>query len=464
MAPRTRIPDMTPEEFRTAGHALVDWIAEYHERVGSLPVMSQVQPGEVRSRLAAHPPREPETFDAVMADVDGPILDGLTHWQSPTFHAYFPANTTFPSILGDLLSSGLGVNGFSWITSPAVTEVETLVLDWMVELLGLPDHFLGNGVIQDSASSATLCAVLAARDRADAPIDRLVAYATAQAHSSIEKGLRVAGIGADRLRVVAHDDAFAMRPDALAAAIAGDVDAGLVPFFVCAAAGSTSSEAFDPVRELAPICAGAGAWLHVDAAMCGVAALCPELRWVNDGVELADSYVTNGHKWMGVGFDCSFFWVRDRAPLIAALSILPEYLRSAAADAGAVIDYRDWQVPLGRRFRALKVWFVLRLDGAAAIADMIRSHVALTADLERWVRQDPRFEVVAPRLLNLLCVAHVDGDDATRDLAEAVNRSGRAMVTPTVLDGRAALRICVGATATRSHHVAGTWDLIQQLA
>ena len=458
---------MTPDEFRAAGHRLIDWIADYHATVGERPVLAQVEPGEVRSRLAPHPPARPESIDAVIADLDGPVMDGLTHWQSPTFHAFFPANTTFPSILGDLVSSGLGVNGFSWATSPAVTEIETLVLDWMVELLDLPQHFLGNGVIQDSASSATLCAILAARTRAvasGAPLDRLVAYCTAQAHSSIEKGLRVAGIGAEQLRVIPHDAAFAMRPDALAAQVELDAGSGLVPFFLCANSGSTSSEAFDPVADVAPICVTRGIWLHVDGAMCGVAALAPELRWVNDGLELADSYVTNGHKWMGVGFDCSFFWVRERRPLLDALSIQPVYLRTAEADAGAVVDYRDWQVPLGRRFRALKAWFVLRLDGVEAIADMIRRHVAWTEELESWVRSDDRFEMLAPRSLNLVCLAHREGDGATAALVEAVNRSGLAQVTPTVLDGSTAMRICVGSHSTERHHVEATWELVSSLA
>lgn len=458
---------MTPEEFRTAGHLLIDWIADYHANVGDRPVLSQVHPGEVRDRLAANPPAAPEPFDAVLSDLNGPVMDGLTHWQSPNFFAFFPANVSFPSILGDLVSSGLGVNGFSWATSPAVTEVETLVLDWMVELLGLPEHFVGNGVIQDSASSSTLCAILAARTRATAlgalPA-QLVAYCTAQAHSSIEKGLRIAGIGADQIRVVDHDEAFAMRPDALRRAIESDVAAGLTPFFVCANAGSTSSEAFDPVVDLAPICAASGAWLHVDGAMCGVAALAPELRWVNDGLDLADSYTTNGHKWMGVGFDCSFFWVRDRGPLIEALSIQPAYLRTAQAQSGAVIDYRDWQVPLGRRFRALKAWFVLRLDGVDAIADMIGRHIEWATEVESWVRADDRFELLAPRSMNLVCIAHRDGDEATEALVEAINASGAAQVTPTVLDGRKAMRICVGSHHTERHHVVALWELVSSLA
>lgn len=459
---------MTPDEFRAAGHRLVDWIADHHDRIESLPVRSQVAPGEVRERLDRGVPSGGEPFDAVVADLDGAVLDGLTHWMSPNFFAYFPANTGFPSILGDLAAAGLAVNGFSWVTSPAATEVETMVLDWMVELLGLPDHFRGNGVIQDSASSSTLCAALAARDRAvrrhGVPLDRLVAYATAHAHSSIVKGLRIAGIGAPQVRTVGHDEAFAMRPVALAEAIAADRAAGLVPFFVAATAGSTSSEAFDPTAALAPICAEADVWLHLDAAMCGVAAICPELRWVNDGADGVDSYVTNAHKWMGVGFDCSLLWVRDREPLLDALSILPAYLRSAEADAGEVIDYRDWQIPLGRRFRALKLWFLLRLDGPEPIRAMIRDHVAWTAELERWVQADDRFELVTPRTMNLVCIAHRDGDDATSALVDAVNATGHALVTPTVLDGRTALRVCVGTATTERRHVVTVWELLRSLA
>ena len=459
---------MTPEEFRTAGHELIDWIAEYRSRVDDLPVLARVQPGEVRDGLDAHPPTEVERFDAVMADLDGPIMDGLTHWQSPNFFAYFPSNASFASVLGDLAMAGLGVNGFSWATSPAATELETLMLDWMVELLDLPPHFVGNGVIQVSASSATLCAILAARTRATAstgaPLERLVAYATAQAHSSIEKGLRVAGIEVAHLRTVAHDERFAMRPDDLQAQMAADRAEGYVPFFVCATAGSTSSEAFDPVAPIAEVSGRHGAWLHVDGAMCGIAAICPEFRWVNDGLELADSYVTNAHKWMGVGFDCSLGWVRDRSPRLEALTILPEYLRSAATDEGTAIDYRDWQIPLGRRFRALKVWFVIRLDGVDAIRNMIRDHVRWAEAFESWAVADGRIEVVAPRVLNLVCLRLRSGDEATRRLVDAVNASGRAQVTPTVLDGRAVLRFCIGSHLTGHHHVEAAWSLISELA
>ncbi len=411
-----------------------------------------------------------------MADLDEVIVPGIVHWQHPSFFAYFPSNTTYPSILGELLAAGLGVQGMSWVTSPACTELETLVLDWMVELLGLPDRFrsdsaTGGGVIQGSASEATLTAILAARWRAsggavnvDGDTTRLVAYATAQAHSSVEKGLRIAGIGTDRLRIVAHDEAFAMRPEALTAAIDADRAAGLTPFFVCATHGTTSSMAFDPTAAIAPVCRAARAWLHVDAAMSGIAALAPEHRWVNDGLELADSYCTNPHKWMGVNFDCDLFWTADRGALLGALSILPEYLRSAAAETGAAIDYRDWQIPLGRRFRSLKLWLTLRLDGVAPVQEMIRRHVDLTQRLAAEVATDDRFEIVAPHPLNLLCIRLVAGDEATDALIERANATGDVLFTRTVLDGSSALRVSIGSRSTEWRHVVAAWDLLRRLA
>ena len=403
------------------------------------------------------------------------------HWQHPSFFAYFPSNTSYPSILGELLAAGLGVQGMSWVTGPACTELETLVLDWMVELLDLPAHFHstsagGGGVIQGSASEATLVAVLSARWRAsegavnrDGDTTRLVAYSTSQAHSSIEKGLRIAGVGTDRIRIVPHDPAtFAMDPAALAAIVAADRDAGLVPFFVCASRGTTSSLAFDPTDAIADVCRQHGMWMHVDAAMSGIAALVPELRWVNEGLGRADSYCTNAHKWMGVNFDCDLYWTADRVALLGALSILPEYLRSAAAESGAAIDYRDWQVPLGRRFRALKLWMTLRLDGVASIQAMIRRHVELTQRLAELVAADDRFDIVAPHPLNLL-VLRLTGDDAADDdartdaLIEAANATGRVLLTRTVLDGRVALRFSIGASATEWRHVEAGWQLLQQL-
>ncbi|MET0325927.1 MAG: pyridoxal-dependent decarboxylase [Ilumatobacteraceae bacterium] len=467
---------MTPEEFRTRGHELVDWLAEHLEHLEGLPVSPAVAPGDVRAQLPAHPPTAPESWAAVMADVEQVIVPGIVHWQHPSFFAYFPSNTSYASILGELLTAGLGVQGMSWVTSPACTELEALVLDWMAELLGLPERFrndspAGGGVIQGSASEATLVAILAARWRAtggavnhDGDTSRLVAYATSQAHSSIEKGLRIAGVGTDRVRTVAHDDRFAMRPDALVAAIHADRAAGLVPFFVCATHGTTSSMAFDPTAELVPICREAGAWLHVDAAMVGIAALDPELRWVNAGLGAVDSYCTNPHKWMGVNFDCDLFWTADRAALLGALSILPEYLRSAAAQRGAAVDYRDWQIPLGRRFRALKLWMTLRLDGVAGVQEMIRRQVAMTRHLAAEVEADDRFEIVAPHPLNLLCVRLRSGDADTDALIERANATGELLVTRTVLDGAVALRISIGARATEWRHVAAAWSLLQHLA
>ena len=467
---------MTPEDFRTYGHALIDWIADYQEHVEDHPVASQVQPGDIRASLPEHPPLAPEPFADVIADLDRVIMPGITHWQHPRFFAYFPSNTSYTAILGDLVASGLGVQGMSWVTSPACTEVETLMMDWMQELLGLPDRFrstsvTGGGVIQGSASEATLTSILAARWRAtsgavnvDGRTEGLVAYATSQAHSGIEKGLRIAGIGTERLRIVPHDDTFAMRAGELRRMVADDRAAGLTPFWVCANLGTTSSMAFDPTAEIAEIARASGMWLHVDAAMSGIGALAPELRWMHHGVELADSYCTNPHKWMGINFDCDLFYTADRNALLGALSILPEYLRSKAAEAGAVIDYRDWQIPLGRRFRALKLWFTIRDGGVADAVEMIRRHVRLTAEFASWVETDPRFEIVAPHPVNLVCVRLRAGDAATDGLIERINASGDALFTRTVLDGRVACRVSIGGRLTELRHVQDAWRLLQDEA
>jgi aromatic-L-amino-acid decarboxylase len=467
---------VTPEDFKKHGHDLIDWIADYVENVEQRRVTSTVQPGDVRAQLSERPPVAPDGFDAVMADIDGVVVPGLTHWQHPNFFAYFPANSSYPAILGDLLTAGLGVQGMSWVTGPACTEVETLMVDWMHELLGLPERFrstsaTGGGVIHGSASEATLASILAARWRitggsvnTDGDTSRLVAYATSQAHSSIEKGLRIAGVGTDRLRVVPHDETFAMRPDALAEMIEADRENGLIPFWVCCAHGTTSSMAFDPTTQIAEIAHRAGMWVHVDGAMAGIAALAPEHRWVNAGLEHADSYCTNPHKWMGINFDCDLFWTADRTALLGALSILPEYLRSQAAESGAVIDYRDWQIPLGRRFRSLKLWFQLRIDGVEDVKEMIREHVRLTQVLADLVADDNRFEIVAPHPLNLLCLSLRDGDAATDRLIEQANATGAVLFTRTVMDGRSVLRFSIGARATQERHVRAAWSLLQQLA
>jgi len=473
--PESQSFHMTPEEFRRWGHAMVDWIAEYQQKVDSLPVLSRVRPGEIRNALPKSPPTHGESFDAILADVYLVIMPGITHWQSPNFFAYFPANTSGPSILGELLAAGLSVQGMLWTTSPACTELETHVLDWMADMTGLPERFksggAGGAVIQDSASSAVLCALLAARERATAfhsndkgCAGNLVAYTSPHAHSSIEKAVKVAGIGAQNLRFIEVDRNCALRPETLAQQIAEDRRQGLVPFFVSATLGTTSSNAFDPLRSIGEVCRHEGLWLHVDGAMCGVAAICPEFRHFQDGLELADSYAFNPHKWMFTNFDCDCFYVADRASLIKTLTLLPEYLRNQASESGAVTDYRDWQIPLGRRFRALKLWFVIRHYGVEGLRDHIRRHIELAQQFAQWVRDSAHFELRAPAPLNLVCFAHRSGDAFNRELLERLNQSGRIYLTHTILDGRFTLRFCVGQTHTEREHVRHAWELIQETA
>lgn len=466
---------MNAEEFRRQGRAVIDWIADYHERIESYPVLSRVKPGEIRAALPAEPPAVGEPFEAMLADVERVLLPGITHWQSPNFFAFLPSNTSGPSILGELLSAGLAVQGMMWATSPACTELETHVLDWLADMLGLPARFRssgpGGGVIQDTASSATLCALIAARERSSGGgvnehggDGRLTAYTSTQAHSSIEKAVKIAGIGRQNLRLIEVDEQFAMRPEALAKAIEEDRRAGKVPCFVCATVGTTSTQAVDPVRAIGEICRRAGAWLHVDAAMAGTAALCPEFRHLQDGLELADSYAFNPHKWMFTNFDCDCFYVADRGPLTGAMSIVPEYLRNRASDSGAVIDYRDWQVPLGRRFRALKLWFVIRHYGVEGLRTHVRRHVELAQMLGDWVSADSRFELAAPVTLNLVCFRLREGDQANQALLDRLNGSGEMYLTHTRLDNRLTLRLCVGQARSELRHVEQAWRKIRQEA
>ena len=491
----TREPDsgmddaihMSPEEFRRCGHALVERIARYMEEIESYPVLSRAEPGSVRGRLPRSAPEHGEPFADVLRDVDEIIVPGITHWQSPNFFAYFPANASGPAILGDLLSSGLGVQGMLWATSPACTELETHVLDWLVELLGLPDRFRstaqGGGVIQDTASSSTLTALLAARERASAGAvnehgvgrvpehgpghdsgRRLTVYTSRHAHSSIEKGVKIAGLGRKNLRLVDADARHAMRVDALEAAIAADRAAGAAPVMVCATVGTTSSGAIDPVRAIGEVCRREGIWLHVDAAHAGSATICPEHRGLVDGVEHADSYTFNPHKWLLTNFDCNCFWVADRAALIGALSVLPEYLRNRATESGEVIDYRDWHIPLGRRFRALKLWFVIRHYGAQGL----RAHVRRSVEHADWfaaqVEESEEFELAAPVSVGLVCFRHREGDAFNQRLMDRLNRSGALYLTHTRLDDRIVLRLAVGAPATRHEHVEAAWRRIVEVA
>ncbi len=456
---------MDRDEFRRRGHELIDWIADYWDRVEDLPVRSPAEPGAIRAMLPDAPPEHGEGWDAILRDVDDVVLPGVTHWQSPNWFAYFPANASGPAVLGELLSAGLGVQGMLWSTSPACTEIETHVLDWLVGMLGLPDRFLssgpGGGVIQDTASSAALCALLAARDRTDG---EAVAYTSTQTHSSVEKAARIAGLGTERLRSIATDSNWAMDPAALRTAMAADRDAGLAPAFVCATLGTTSSHAFDPLPAIAEVCREFGAWLHVDAAHAGTAALCPEYRWMNAGLEHADSYCFNPHKWMFTNFDCDCFWVADRGALLRSLSILPEYLRNAPTESGAVIDYRDWHIPLGRRFRALKLWFVIRHYGVEGLRHHVREHVAMAQEFAQWVDDDPDWELAAPAPLNLVCFRHRSGDAGTERIMNAVNADGRLFLTHTKLDGRYTIRMSIGQTHTERRHVEAAWAVLREAA
>jgi len=474
---------MTPEQFRQHGYQVIDWLADYIENVEEYPVLSRVRPGAIRSRLPDAAPDVGEPFELVLRDLDQIILPGITHWQSPGFFAYFPSNASPASILGDLVSSGLGVQGMLWSTSPACTELEMHVLDWLVDLMGLPAAFksdgLGGGVIQDTASSSTLSTIVAARARTEKGGRRrekgengkrnaksasrdseLVAYASREAHSSVEKGIRIAGIPRENLRLVDVDRELAMDADALARVMTDDVDAGRVPFFVCATIGTTGTTAIDPVRRIGELAREHGAWFHVDAAYAGSAAVCPELRWTHDGVELADSYTFNPHKWLLTNFDCNALYVQDRTSLIDAFSITPEYLRNAASETGDVIDYRDWHVQLGRRFRALKLWFVLRHYGAEGLRAHIRKDVELAQYFAGLVAASDDYELAAPATFGLVCFRHVEGDDTTRAVMDRINDSGRAYLTHTVVDGRVGLRLAIGGVRTERRHVDEVWDLM----
>ncbi len=468
---------MTPEEFRAVGHRLIDWVADYRARVAEFPVMARTAPGEVKAHLPAAPPEQPEGFDAIFRDLERVILPGLSHWQHPSFFGYFPSNAALASVLGDYLSTGLGVLGLSWQASPAVTELEEVVTDWVRQLVGLSDAW--SGVIQDTASTCTLVALLCARERAtDFSLGRgglqaegrpLVVYVSDQAHSSVEKAALLAGFGRDNVRKVGHDAAYALLPEKLEEAIRQDLAAGRRPCAAVATTGTTTSTALDPVADMASIARRHGLWLHVDAAMAGSALVLPECRRMWDGIEGADSLVLNPHKWLGAVFDCSLYYVRDPDHLVRVMSTNPSYLRTAAD--GQVKNLRDWGVPLGRRFRALKLWFLLRAEGVAALQARLRRDLDNARWLAEQVRQAPGWRVLAPVPLQTLCVRHeppgLEGaalDEHTLAWAERVNRSGAAYLTPATLDGRWMVRVSVGAELTERRHVEALWALMRREA
>jgi aromatic-L-amino-acid decarboxylase len=471
---------MDPEAFRKEAHEIVDWIADYMKNVRELPVVPKVKPGEIRARFPEAPPEEGEAFEAVFRDFREHVLTGMTHWNHPGWFAYFPANNSPPSVEAEMLTAALGAQCMSWITSPAATELEQVVTEWLRRMLGLDEGF--TGVIQDTASTATLVALLSARERATKygfgryggrvdGGDRLCVYASTEAHSSVEKGVRLAGIGVSRYRRIPVDEYFAIDPEALEAAVKEDLEAGLLPCCVVGVTGTTSSTGFDSLRAVGEICRQHGIWFHVDAAYAGTAAILPECRYILEGIDTADSFVFNPHKWMFTNFDCSAYFVKDVEALLRTFSLTPEYLKSAY-DASAV-NFRDWGIQLGRRFRALKLWFVIRRFGLDGLRAKIRDHIALAKEFAARVKAHDDFELLAPAPLGLVCFRHRprgrDGDDPTLEglnerLLAAVNETGRVHLTHTKLRGRFAIRLSVGQLYTTREDVEEAWRLFTEIA
>ncbi|WP_317847392.1 DOPA decarboxylase [Pseudomonas sp. HTZ2] len=467
---------MTPEDFRQYGHQLIDLIADYRQSVAERPVMAQVEPGYLKAALPSEAPQQGEPFEAILADVDKLLMPGLSHWQHPNFYGYFPSNGTLSSVLGDFLSTGLGVLGLSWQSSPALSELEETTLDWLRQLLGLSAQW--SGVIQDTASTSTLVALICARERAtdyalvrgglQAQAKPLVVYVSAHAHSSVDKAALLAGFGRQNIRLIPTDEHFAMRPEALQAAIEQDLAAGNQPCAVVATTGTTATTALDPLAAIGAITQAHKLWLHVDSAMAGSAMILPECRWMWDGIELADSVVVNAHKWLGVAFDCSIYYVRDPQHLIRVMSTNPSYLQSAVD--GQVKNLRDWGIPLGRRFRALKLWFMLRSEGVEALQQRLRRDLDNARWLAEQIEAAPHWQLLAPVQLQTLCIRHcppgLEGealDAHTRAWADRLNGSGHAYVTPATLEGRWMVRVSVGALPTERAHVEQLWARLQTI-
>lgn len=465
---------MTPAEFRRLGHELIDWLADYRSNVADFPVMAQVAPGDVRASLPEHPPEQGEDLSGLVDDLESLVMPGLSHWQSPRFFGYFPANADLSSVLGDLLSSGLGQLGLSWQSSPALTEFEEVMTDWLRQLLGLPDTF--QGVIQDTASTSSLVALLCAREKTSqyslergglqAEAAPLTVYVSEQSHSSIEKAALLAGFGRDNVRSIATDEAFALDVEALEAAIKRDVVAGLKPCALVATTGTTATTALDPVADMARVAREYGLWLHVDGAMAGSAMLLPECRPLWAGVEHADSVVLNPHKWLGAVFDISMFYVRDPEQLRGVMSTNPSYLQTAAD--GAVKNYRDWGIPLGRRFRALKLWLLLRSEGAEGLRARLRRDLQNAQWLAEQVDDAAGWERVAPVPLQTVCLRYQPpglSDDETDVHTQAwvarINASGAAYLTPAKVAGRWLVRVSIGSLLTERADVEALWRVMR---
>jgi aromatic-L-amino-acid decarboxylase len=467
---------MNSGEFRKHAHELVDWIASYMENVESYPVKSAVSPGEIKSRIPDIPPMKPEPFSAFMKDFEEIILPGITHWQNPSFFAYFPANTSPPSILAEMIIAALGSQCMIWETSPAAAELEEKMMIWLRNMIGLPDSF--EGVIQDSASTATLAAVLTAREKTTGFLINnegaqgtkvLRVYCSGQAHSSVEKAVKIAGIGRKNLIKIPVSDDFSLDPLKLREAIISDMEKGYLPCCVVGAIGTTGTTAIDPVRAIGEICSEYGIWFHVDAAMAGTALILPEFQWMLDGRDYIDSFVFNPHKWMFTNFDCSAYFVKDAYALIKTFEILPEYLKTRTR--GKVNDYRDWGVPLGRRFRALKLWSVIRSYGVEELRNKVRYHIQLAAKLSEMILAEPDFEILAPVNICVVCFRYkpsgIDEEEINalnEKLNHLLNDSGKLYLTHTVLNGRYTLRMVTAQTDVTIGHVERAWKRIKETA
>jgi len=464
---------MEKEDFKKFGYQFIDWIAEYMTDVAEYPVVSQIGPGEIKERIPLEPPFEGEPMDRIFKDFKEIILPGITHWQHPSWFAYFPANNSPPSILAELLTAGMGAQCMVWQTSPAAAELEEVVLEWLRKMLGLPEEMVG--VIQDTASTATLCALLTAReDKTDFEANLkglrkpLIVYASEETHSSIEKGVKIAGYGKESLRYIPTDETFAMIPSKLEEVVIKDQESGLQPACVVATLGTTSSTAIDPLNAIGKICRRHGLWLHVDAAFGGTVAILPEKRSILEGAEYMDSFVFNPHKWMLTNFDCSAYFVRDPGALIRTFEIHPEYLKTGVDE--KVKNFRDWGIQLGRRFRALKLWFVLRFYGVKGLQEMVREHIRIAQLFQQWVEDHNDFELMAPVSSSLVCFRLNDGrseevlNTLNKQFLESINQTGKVFLTHTALKGKYVLRMLVGQRTTEERHVREAWDLITEKA
>jgi aromatic-L-amino-acid decarboxylase len=464
---------MDKESFRRYGHQFVDWVVEYFEKIETLPVKPELKPGDVRKTLPQNPPVQGESMDTIYHDFQNIVLPGITHWQHPSWFAYFPANNSPPSVLAEILTSGIGAQCMIWQTSPAAAELEEVVMEWLRQMLGMPEGMAG--VIQDTASTATLVALLSAREKVTdfranlrGIQNTLTVYASEETHSSIEKGVKMAGYGKENLRYIQTDEEFAMMPEKLEEAIIEDKNKGFVPACVVGTVGTTSSTAVDPLAPIGQICRRHDVWFHVDAAFSGTAAILPEKKWMLEGVEYVDSFVFNPHKWMLTNFDCSAYFVKDEGALIRTFEIHPEYLKTGV-DA-EVKNYRDWGIQLGRRFRALKLWFVIRSYGVEGLQRIVREHIRLAEMVKGWVEQDVRFELMAPVPVSLVCFRLNDGRDENqlnelnKEFLERLNRTGKLLMTQTSLRGKYVLRMSIAARLTQEKHVRDAWELIQSTA